>query len=165
MPTYFLIGFMAAGKTIIGKKIAAEKQLQLVDLDEVIESREGKSIAEIVTEKGIDYFRKIESEFLKNLPFEDTVISCGGGTPCFFDNLEWMKSKGKVIFLNTPFDIIFNRLKESDISKRPLLQNIKSSELKEQLHQLYTERLLYYQQATITFDPIHEKLADFIFEN
>lgn len=161
----FLIGFMGAGKTTIGKEIAAQRNLLFVDLDSVIEFKEGKSIAEIVMEKGIDYFRKKESELLKAMDLDNVIVACGGGTPCFFDNLEWMKSRGKVIFVNTSFESIFSRLKGSDISKRPLLKNIKPAELKEQLHLLYTERLPIYQQATVSFDPIKEQLSDLLLDN
>jgi shikimate kinase len=76
-----------------------------------------------------------------------------------------MKSRGKVVFVNTSFESIFSRLKASDISKRPLLKNIKPAELKEQLHLLYTERLPIYQQATISFDPIKEQLSDLLLDN
>src|SRR5579859_5234618 len=101
MQTIFLIGFMASGKTYFGKKLARQLGLQFVDLDELVAEATGKqSVSDLINEKGMDYFRKAEEETLKALRPERIVVATGGGTPCFSDNLEWMKARGVVIFLN-----------------------------------------------------------------
>src|SRR5271156_994519 len=99
----FLIGFMGSGKTHWGSRLAEKMQMPFFDLDSVIVQKEQKSIADIFTEKGEEYFRYLEKEILEELVLgeERFILSLGGGTPCFFNNIEFMKKHGKVIWLNT----------------------------------------------------------------
>ena len=97
----FLIGYMGAGKTTLGKAFAREMGLTFVDLDWYIEERFHKTIRQLFTEMGEDGFRELEKRMLHEVAdFENVVISTGGGTPCFFDNMEFMNSKGSVVFLD-----------------------------------------------------------------
>src|SRR4051794_20436872 len=102
----FLIGFMGSGKTHWGSRLAERFHLPFFDLDKVISEKEQKTIPEIFAEKGEEYFRYCEKQSLEQLVEENTefIISCGGGTPCFFNNIRFMKDKGKVIWLNTEID-------------------------------------------------------------
>ena len=119
---YFLIGFMGTGKSHWGKLWAAANKLTFVDLDELIEKEEDSTIAEIFDTKGEDYFRKIEKELLrKSGELKNTLIACGGGTPCFFENIQWMNDHGVTIFIRSrPTEILDRVMEEKE--KRPLLK-------------------------------------------
>ena len=141
----FLTGMPGSGKSTSGKMLADKLDYPFVDLDNVIEAREGTTISSIFEQKGEDYFRKLESESLK-LTIEANqklVLSTGGGTPCFLDNLELMKNYGKVIFLDIPLKVLAERLQKE--IHRPLLQTDK--ELNERLEELYNQRIGVYRQA------------------
>ncbi len=115
----FLIGFMGAGKTHWGKQVANRMGLPFHDLDELVVAQEGKSIADIFSENGEEYFRLAEKQILEELvEREDSmIISCGGGTPCFFNNIDFMKRYGIVVWLNTHVEVILQRLlKEKNAS-------------------------------------------------
>ena len=103
----YIIGFMGSGKTTAGKKLAAALKWSFIDLDLEIEKSQGKSISEIFSGPGEQLFRQIESETLHSLHIEsDTVISIGGGTPCFCGNMDFMKKNGLVIYLRmTPVQL------------------------------------------------------------
>jgi shikimate kinase len=159
MQTIFLIGFMGSGKSSFGKKLAARLKLKFVDLDEfVAQTNEMHDVQQLIEEKGMDFFREAESEVLKSIKPENWVISTGGGTPCFFDNLDWMKRRGVVVFLNVDESHIFSRLSSSDFEKRPLLKGLDKEGLKNFIHVKLQERLPYYNQAHIIFDPVNEKI-------
>ena len=105
MKRIFLIGYMGAGKTTVGKALAKSMDLSFIDLDVYIENRFRKQISSIFAEKGEDGFRKIEQNMLHEVSdFEDCVISTGGGTPCFFDNMEYMKQHGTTVYLQVSVD-------------------------------------------------------------
>src|SRR5688572_13820123 len=121
----FLIGFMGSGKTHWGKQLAERLKLSFYDLDEVIVKSENLSIPGIFEKMGEEYFRNKEKEMLEKLVDENAnmVVSCGGGTPCFFNNIEFMKKYGTVVWLNTHVNVLLQRLmKERDT--RPLLKDI-----------------------------------------
>ena len=146
----FLIGFMGSGKTHWGKKLAGELGLPFFDLDGVVSVSEKKSISDIFTEKGEDYFRYREKEVLEELVQDhpDFVVSCGGGTPCFFNSIEFMKKKGIVVWLNTSVSILKERLLKERI-RRPLIRSIGESELNNYIIRKLGERKMYYEQAHI----------------
>jgi len=154
--TIFLLGFMGCGKSYIGQVLAQELGYDFVDLDAAIESAEGKKIIEIFDMKGEAEFRIIESAMLKKIFKENTVISTGGGTPCFADNLEWMKSNGLTVFLNPSIDIISERLK-AEKSQRPLIAFVPDDELKNHIYKLYLQRLPYYEAADLSIAAVGEE--------
>lgn len=147
--TFFLIGFMGSGKTYWGKRWALYCGYQFIDLDEVIEKAEGKSIADIFEKNGETYFRVIEAAALRNLAdIKNTVIACGGGTPCFHENMAWMKQHGTTIYLLTTVAQIVERvLLEQD--KRPLLKKMNSGEMIFFIEQKLKERNPFYSAAQL----------------
>ena len=117
----FLIGFMASGKTTFGKALSKKKNLRFIDLDEYIEQSEGMSISDIFREYGEEGFRKIERKALLAVAdMQSTVIACGGGTPCFFDNMEVMNDAGTTLFLKASIPVLVERL-HMENAKRPLV--------------------------------------------
>lgn len=108
----FLTGYMGAGKTTLGKAFARELNVPFIDLDWYIEERFHKSIRELFVERGEASFRELERNMLHEVSeFEDVIISTGGGTPCFFDNMDYMNGHGQTVFLDVHLDILFNRLR------------------------------------------------------
>jgi shikimate kinase len=150
----FLIGFMGSGKTYWGKLLSAKLQLPFFDLDAVIIKTENKSVSDIFTEKGEEYFRYKEKEVLEELvnDHDKFILSCGGGTPCFFNSIEFMKKNGIVIWLNTSVFILKERLLKEKMS-RPLVRTIGDNELKNYIIRKLGERKMYYEQADIM---VHE---------
>lgn len=141
----FLIGMPGAGKTYWGKKLALEYCLQHTDLDESIEAQSGKTIPQIFREDGEEAFREMEATTLRNVTQsvkEDIIISCGGGTPVFHDNLAYMKAQGCVVYMQAPISYLANRLNNTN-TKRPLLEGA----IEERLEQLYENRKNIYEQA------------------
>ncbi|MDO4991957.1 MAG: shikimate kinase [Prevotellaceae bacterium] len=142
MKRIILIGYMGAGKTTIGKELAKDLGLPFYDLDWYIESRMRKKISEIFAERGEEGFRVIERNMLHEVAeFEDVVISCGGGTPCFFDNMEYMNENSDVIYLKATPEVIYNHLQMGK-SVRPLIAN----KSKEELLDFIKEQLAYREQ-------------------
>jgi len=141
---------MGSGKTHWGKLLSAKLQLPFRDLDTVIIEKEKRTVAEIFTEKGEEYFRYLEKEELEAQVDgeENFILSCGGGTPCFFNNIEFMKKNGTVVWLNTAIDILKERLLKERMS-RPLIREIGDSELKLYIIRKLSERRMYYEQAHI----------------
>jgi shikimate kinase len=159
-PVVFIIGFMGSGKTTIAKKLAARMHYDCVDLDSAIEKTEGLYIRDIIKEKGEGYFREIEAHTLKHLPLTKKIIATGGGTPCYFDNIQWMKSKGTVVFVDMEEGMLFSRLKSTNIEYRPLLKDLDDDGLKAFIHEKLQERLPYYLQADLTISGKDISVAD-----
>jgi len=149
----FLIGFMGSGKTHWGKQLSERLAMPFYDLDEVIISAEKRSVAEIFNESGEEYFRIKEKELLEQLVDDNLsiILSCGGGTPCFFNNIEYMKKYGLVVWLNTNIDVLGNRLLKQR-SHRPVLKGISDDELKAFIVKKMNERRMYYEQADLVID-------------
>lgn len=143
----FLLGFMGSGKTYWGENWSRHAGWGFIDLDKQIEEREGKSVADIFESRGEAYFRNLESETLRNIdPAGDTIIACGGGTPCFGDNLDWMKSRGATIYLSTTPLEIMKRV-EDEIAQRPLLKKLNKAELLFFIETKLKEREQFYNRA------------------
>ena len=141
----FLIGMTGAGKTYWGKILALEYGFQHTDLDECIEAQKGKTIAEIFREDGEEVFREMEATALRNITQSvkgDTIISCGGGTPVFHDNLAYMKGRGCTVYLQASVSYLTSRLMNTD-AKRPLIDDA----VEERLKQLYENRKNIYEKA------------------
>jgi shikimate kinase len=146
----FLIGFMGSGKTHWGKLLAEKLQLTFFDLDTVITEKENKTISDIFADKGEEYFRYKEKDVLEELVKENEnfILSSGGGTPCFFNNIKFMKKNGRVVWLNTSVDILKQRLLKERMS-RPLIRNIGEDQLKAYIIRKLGERKMYYEQADV----------------
>ncbi|MES1223923.1 MAG: shikimate kinase [Bacteroidota bacterium] len=146
----FLIGFMGSGKTHWGRLLSEKLQLPFFDLDSVIIQKENKSVSEIFAQSGEEYFRYKEKEILEETVNEQEkfILSCGGGTPCFFNNIEFMKKNGAVVWLNTSIDVLKERLLKERMS-RPLIRSVSDKELKSYIIRKLSERKIYYEQADI----------------
>ncbi len=149
----FLIGFMGSGKSTWGRWLSEKTGSLFLDLDEIIEKRVNLKINDIFDSKGEDYFRKLEAVCLREL-FEkkDFILACGGGTPCYYDNMMVMNSLGITVWLNTPKQVMATRLLQ-EASHRPLVRSLTPSKLQEYIDDKLEERLQFYQQATLTVDP------------
>lgn len=124
-----LIGYMGSGKTTVGRALAKALNMPFYDLDWYIESRMRKTVAQIFAEKGEEGFRKIEHNMLHEVAeFEDVVISCGGGTPCFFDNMEYLNGQGDVVYLKADPQVLYKHLLMGK-GNRPLLKGKTPEEL------------------------------------
>lgn len=166
---YFLVGMPSSGKSTVGKLLAGFLGLTFIDLDDAIVAGEGKEIPEIFSLKGEQYFRKLERDNLRDqiLKEEGFVMATGGGTPCFFDNMDRMNQSGTTIFLNVDVDQLFIKLSKKGIQKRPLLKDKTLDELHTELKNKFEERKGFYQQATIvldqTFKDISERTNEILF--
>ena len=161
----FLIGFMGSGKSYLAKQLAKLDNGTAIDLDDEIEKHEGYSINEIFKIKGEGYFRELESQILRDLTnkllsskndsFEKddkivkfTCIACGGGTPCFNQNINWMNEHGITIWIDPPIDLLMERL-EKEKEHRPIIKDLDQTELKAFVDKKLLERAFYYGQAKI----------------
>ena len=152
MKRIFLMGYMGAGKTTVGKKLSKQLNLSFIDLDYYIEGRYHKEIRQLFAERGEDAFRDIERRMLHEVAsFEDVLVSTGGGTPCFFDNMEFMNDTGTTVYLKVSVDELANRL-EVCKQTRPVLQNRSGEELKQFIADSLENRRPFYEQAQIVFD-------------
>ena len=144
----YLIGFMGSGKSHWGRLLSASMKVPFFDLDDVITKHENKTISEIFSQQGEEYFRMLEKELLTTLTEANSnmVISCGGGTPCFFGNIDYMKDNGKVIWLNTSTPVLLQRLMKEK-NHRPLLRDIPDYDMKTFIVKKLHDRKLYYEQA------------------
>lgn len=145
----FLVGLPGSGKSTLGSRLAEALNYTAMDLDLIIEEKQGKSIAKIFEEDGEEAFRESERKALLDLNNRvDTVVSTGGGTPCFHANMKSMNQIGITVFLDTSINEISARLKKVDLDKRPLLKGLSQEQTSEYLLNLRNERLRYYLQST-----------------
>jgi len=140
-----LVGFMGSGKTTIGKLLAKSMGYSFVDTDAEIEKEEGISVAQIFEMKGEEYFRELESTFITNFQRKKCIIATGGGMSCYQDNMRKLKVLGTVLFINTPYDSIIERLKLNQGS-RPLIKSSLSNE-KDELLELFLKRQQIYRAS------------------
>ena len=150
MRRIIIIGYMGAGKTTVGRALAAELGIEFYDLDWYIESRMRKTVKQLFDEVGEEGFRKIEHNMLHEVAeFENVVISCGGGTPCFFDNMAYMNQQGDTVYLKANPGILYKHLKMGK-SVRPLLLNKTPEEVQVFITEQLADREPYYSRAKYT---------------
>ena len=141
-----------SGKTTLGKIISKQMNLTFIDLDVYIENRFHKTINEIFKEKGESVFREIEKNALVEVSeFENVIVATGGGTPCFFDNIDFMNKKGTTIYLKTDNEILFQRLRIASCN-RPVIKGKNDAELKRFIAENINKREPFYSQATVCFN-------------
>lgn len=164
----FLIGFMGSGKSYVGRRLAEKMEVPYIDLDKQIEEKTGRTITSLFEDLGEDGFRLLESTELKMLgALPVALVSCGGGTPCFFDNIEWMNANGVTIYLKPSNALLFERLARKR-AHRPLISHLDDRQLEAFIHQKLAQREPFYTRATHTIafdenceDAIIEQLAGF----
>lgn len=159
----YLIGFMGSGKTYRGRQLSEKLSIPFFDLDEQIVAHEGKSINEIFENNGEEYFRMLEKDLLHIITesHDSMIMACGGGAPCYFNNIEYMNRSGTTVWLNTPLDVLAARLlKEKD--HRPLLKDLTHDQLKAYIIKKFADRKIYYEQAAIVADDDHMELDELI---
>ena len=157
MRRIILIGYMGAGKTTVGRQLALNLGLQFYDLDWYIEMRYHTRVADIFAKRGEEGFREIERNMLHEVAeFENVVLSCGGGTPCFFDNMDYMNTCGETVFLNASPEALKAHLLMGK-TQRPLIQGKSPEELLDFIKDSLQKRLPYYKKAkhTLSIDVIN----------
>lgn len=152
MKRIIIIGYMGSGKTTVGHALSQDLNLPFYDLDCYIESRMHSTVKEIFDTKGEEGFRRIEHNMLHEVAeFEDVIISCGGGTPCFFDNMDYLNQQGETVFLKCTPDVLYQHLKMGK-TVRPLLLNKTPEEVREFINVQLKEREPFYNKAKHIID-------------
>jgi shikimate kinase len=149
MEKIVLVGYMGAGKTQLGKALAASLNIRFINSDSEIEHQTGMSIGQIFEQYGEDYFRNLEKEYLKSFDMKDPfVLATGGGTPCYNEQMTVLNSLGTTVYLLCSNDTLFSRLKlERD--HRPLIAGLSDDELRESIEYRMNQREKFYQLAKI----------------
>lgn len=148
----FLVGFMGAGKSVVGRRLAKSLNLSFYDLDEEIESHYKMSVSAIFQKYDEACFRKLETSVLESFSNKDNfVLSCGGGTPCFGENMAFMKSIGTTIYIKLSTDELVGRI-SSSYHKRPLTEGKSDEELASYVDAMLKKREPFYSMAKITVD-------------
>jgi shikimate kinase len=159
----YLIGFMGSGKTYWGRQLSQKLGLPFFDMDEQIINSEGKSISEIFETYGEEYFRLKEKGVLHVITetHSSFVMACGGGSPCYFNNIDYMNQAGTTVWLNTPINTLFERLLKERV-KRPLLKDLSDAQLKTFIIKKFADRKIYYEQADVVIDDEDISIDHFI---
>ena len=152
MKSIIIIGYMGAGKTTVGKALAKELGIMFYDLDWYIESRMRKTVKQIFDEMGEEGFRQIEHNMLHEVAeFENVIVSCGGGTPCFFDNIDYINQQGEVVYLKATPEVLYRHLLMGKV-ERPLIKNKTPEELIAYITEQVAKREEFYNKARYTLD-------------
>jgi shikimate kinase len=145
--TVFLVGMPGSGKTTIGKKLAAKLEVPHLDLDAEIERKADAGIPEIFSTLGEAYFRQVEANTLRDLDLSECpVVSTGGGTPCFHENMDWMLQTGRVVYVKMPVKALHQRLMAKP-HERPMFGGKTAKEQLQILEQLLQEREPFYLRS------------------
>ena len=162
-----LIGYMASGKTSIGKKLAKKINIPFIDLDNYISTQEKMSISTIFKTKGEIYFRKIETQYLQELMQQTTdfILAVGGGTPCYANNIAVINQNATTFYLKYSLQTAYKKLsKEKNKKKRPLIATISNDNLKEFIAKHLFERAPFYEQAKFTIRTDAKKKKEIVKE-
>ncbi|MEI9808624.1 MAG: shikimate kinase [Bacteroidota bacterium] len=159
----FLIGFMGSGKTHWGQQLSKKLSIPSFDLDEQVVNSEGISINEIFDRYGEEYFRLKEKGTLHIITESHSsfVMACGGGSPCYYNNIEYMNQSGTTVWINTPVQILFKRLLQEK-NHRPLLKELSNEQLMGFIIKKFSDRKIYYEQADIIIDDEEISLDHFV---
>lgn len=160
-----LIGYMGSGKSLIGKELASKNHLKFIDLDAYIEKNENQTISELFSNKGHIYFRLKESEYLKDILTNNhnIVLSLGGGTPCYGNNLDLINNYSISIYLKTSIKILSNRLMKEKY-ERPLIANLSDDKLEEFIGKHLFERGTFYEKANFSVLTDNKTIIDILSE-
>lgn len=144
----FLLGMMGSGKTYWAEKLKKKCKVTAYDLDALVEMMEEKTITEIFEQDGEEYFRKAEAKMLRLFAEKKQfILSCGGGTPCYNDNMSWMNKQGITIWIDEPAETLTTRLLKEK-AQRPLIKDLDEEGIKAFLEKKLEERMPFYNQAT-----------------
>lgn len=147
----YLIGYMYSGKTTVGHKLATRLGYQWIDLDQMLETTFHTTVPIFFKRYGEEAFRKIEQKLLHSTAeLDNIVISTGGGTPCHFDNIEWMNLHGTSVYFDVTIETLLRRASQSK-KPRPILAGMTEEERSLYVRQQLSQRLPYYQKANIIF--------------
>lgn len=162
MSQIFLIGMPGSGKTYWGRQIAATFHYQFIDIDELLVEKHSSSITNLFARHGEDWFRQEEAAVLREIGVardaRNKIIACGGGTPCYKENISFMKANGCVVYMQASISILAQRL-AAEKQLRPLLAQ--EADLKMALQELLDKRIAYYEQAHVTVDAANLSLNTF----
>ena len=165
---FFLVGMMGSGKSYWMRKMSGMIQGEAYDLDALIETSEGKSIAQIFAEHGESYFREREAELLRSFEHKTNfVLATGGGTPCFHDNMLWMNTHGTTIWIDRTVDVLIEHLLKGK-DHRPLIKELSNDQLHDFISKKLNERLPYYVLSSYRLqneDVTEERFKQIISEN
>ena len=158
---------MGSGKTHWGRLLSEKLGIPFFDLDEEIVGQAGKPITEIFATAGEEQFRVMESDILHQLSESNDrfIMACGGGTPCYCNNIDYMNQAGTSVWINTPLETLFSRLVNQK-SKRPLIRDLSDDQLRGFISKKFSDRRMYYEQAELVVDeePVElDKLIETIF--
>jgi shikimate kinase len=147
----YLVGFMGSGKTHWGKLLSQKMRLPFFDLDKQIEEKEEKTISDIFATEGEEHFRLLEKEVLHIITesHDSFVMATGGGTPCYYNTIDYMKKNGIVVWLNSSVESLYGRLLQ-ERDTRPLLKDLSDDQLHAFITKKYADRKIYYSQASVT---------------
>ena len=155
----YIIGFMGSGKSTAGRKLASLLGWSFIDLDKRIEEHTSKTIPEIFSQKGEDYFRSIEAQLLRDLmTCTNTVISTGGGTPCHGDNMDFMNEHGLTVYLKLTPAELNSRLSQSN-GERPLIKDLEKGNLLSFIEEKLAVRKKYYDRSDIIVEGINLNIS------
>lgn len=158
----FICGLPGSGKSTLGKRIANKLKFSFIDLDQQVLLQTGFTAQYWLSQFSEDTFREKESETLKGISFDiDLIISCGGGTPCFNENLEWMQKHGECLFLDVPEGMILSRLQQAEPNSRPLLNE---SDMLASLRKLIESRSICYSKISHKISPHRLSLDEIVAE-
>ena len=162
MGKIYLVGYMGAGKTTAARRIANRLGWEVADTDALFEEKYRISVDDFFKKYDEQLYRKLESEILKNTEsLDNTVVSTGGGTACYFDNMEWMNRHGLTVFMRISPEAAVDRVIHSR-HKRPLASGKSEAELMEYVRWHYASRLPYYEQAQLTVKSENFNIEDLV---
>jgi shikimate kinase len=157
----FLIGFMSSGKSTVGRQLARKLNMEFVDIDNVFEEKYKISISDFFEKFGENKFRELERNILtETIKTDNILISTGGGTPCFYDNIQLINKSGISIYLKLHPNSIFDRLRNTK-KQRPLINKLSETELKEYIIKQLNNREVFYNQANIVLKAENIKINNF----